>query len=227
MENIAQIELAKKLYVKTRECGSTFVESITGNIIDSNTCFYNCLRAHIRDKQIVIPDNIGNIQDLKTVMTTDLPFSNILIGKYDPSRKNVPADHRVIVRASEMLGIDIYILTSGTHIYKFGHNNDLSKTLCLLLHRNHYQLVNDETYIIRLQEVFINPLLVLDFQGGGKGQRRKRGKKKSYSYKDAASSKSKPKSSNDSDFSICFQLLDSCRKLDFGKKQRKRGKRRG
>ena len=223
MENINQKELAKKLYVKTRECGSTFVDP-TGKIIDSNTCFYNCLQTHIRDKNIPTPDHISNIKYLKIAVTTDLPFTNILVGNDDPSRKCVSADHRVIEKTSDIFGIDIYILTSGTHIYKFGSNNNLSNTMCLLLNRNHYQLVDDEMYVIRLLEVFMNPLLVLDIQRGGQGQRRKRGKKKPYSYKDAV--KLKSKLCKESSFLNSFQVLSSCQKLSFGKRQRKRGKRR-
>jgi hypothetical protein len=224
MKNINQKELAKKLYVKTRECGSTFIETKTGKITDSNTCFYNCLQTHIRDKNISTPDHISNIKDLKIAVTTDLPFANILVGNDDPARKCVPADHRVIEKASDIFSIDIYILTSGTHIYKFGHNNNSSNTMCLFLNRNHYQLVDEEIYVIRLLEVFMNPLLVLDIQKGGQRKRRKRGKKKTYSYKDATISK--PKSYDESTFSNSFQVLASCQKLNFGKKQRKRGKRR-
>ena len=45
------IELPKKLYVKTRECGSRFVTK-TGQVVDKNTCFWNCLFVFLTKRTI-------------------------------------------------------------------------------------------------------------------------------------------------------------------------------
>ena len=90
-----QVQLQKKLFVKTEECGSKFVDKSTGFIIDSNTCFYNCLYKFITSNKILVPENIKNILDIKRTLTTDLPFDFIFIGNDNPANKNIPADHRV------------------------------------------------------------------------------------------------------------------------------------
>lgn len=215
-----QVQLQKRLFVKTEECGSKFVDKSTGFIIDSNTCFYNCLYKFITSNKILVPENIKNILDIKRTLTTDLPFDFIFIGNDNPANKNIPADHRVANKASQVFKINIFILTSGTHIYKFGN---YEKSLCLFLHKNHYQLVSDNNYSERMQSVFIAPESIFDICIKS-DKRRKRGKKKNSPYKDAIQNKNKNITNHQFENSIAAYKV--CKNLNFGGNQRKRGNRR-
>lgn len=167
------IELPKKLYVKTRECGSRFVTK-TGQVVDKNTCFWNCLF-------VFLTKTLGyrevNIIKLKNDTTVDLPFQMILNGNQDPSQKGSLADHRVIQKTVDIFKINICLLTSGTHIYNFKVDPS-NNTMCLFLHKNHFTLVEDDLFIQRMLSTSLNPNLVLGFQPVGISKnRKKRGKK--------------------------------------------------
>lgn len=174
------IALPKKLFVKSRECGSRFINS-TGQIIDKNTCFWNCLYVYITN---TLKRNDINIAKLKYDTTTDLPFGNILVGNQDPSLKGNLADHRVIQKTVEMFNMNIYLLTSGTHIYEF-RSYGSEFTMCLFLHKNHFTLVEDELYVQRMLSVSKDPNCIFTFQTISSNKRRKRGKNNDGTYKSA------------------------------------------
>ena len=212
------IELPKKLFVETRDCGSTF-NTNTGKIKDKNTCYWNCLYFYLTN--ILEYKNI-DIFELKHDTTINLPFNKILIGKNDPSIKGNLADHRVIQRTIEIFSINICLLTSGTHIYNFETNSN--DTMCLFLHNNHYTLVEDIIYIKRMLFLLINKELVLNFQPlSNSKKRRKRGKNKiiNNSYKNILLNKHKKEENL-----FNTNLIEIPKpQILFEKPKRKRGKR--
>ena len=166
------IELPKKLFVSAEEKGSV-IKDIYEKVIDYNTCYWNCLESFMKETR---QDMITSISEYKNKTTTNLPFNEIFIKTKDnPNKKGSCADHRVILKTSTLFDLDIYILTSGTHIYKFGNYN--SEPLCLFLHRNHFKIINDATSKLQMIEISKNPYLVLDIIPKLNGKHRKRGKR--------------------------------------------------
>ena len=210
------IPLKKKLFVKATECGSRYLTS-DGLVMDSNTCFWNCLQTFLMNTLNI---NV-NLLILKKITTRDLPFDFLLSGNQDPSRINGYADHRVIQKTVELFGINVCLLTSGTHIYNFIAGKEKA-TMCLLLHRNHFRLVDDDTYIQRMIAITKNPNLDLDFVPEKSSKtRRKRGKKnKGNTYKSVLT--------NDNEKSVFDEILEETPsgKVLFEAPKRKRGKRR-
>ncbi len=210
------IPLKKKLFVKATECGSKYLTS-DGSIADSNTCFWNCLQSFLNN---TLAMNV-NLLTLKEITTRALPFNFLLTGNQDPSRRNGYADHRVIQKTVELFGINVCLLTSGTHIYKFNAGKE-KPTMCLLLHRNHFRLVDDDIYIQRMISVVENPDLVIDFiPEKSSSSRRKRGSKNNgNTYKSVLT--------NDKKKSIFDANLEDAPtgKLLFESPKRKRGKRK-
>lgn len=173
------IELPKKLFVNVEDKGSK-VNDKYGKIMDYNTCYWNCLESFMKKAGQY---EFLNILELKKITTTDLPFNYIFTRSIDdPSQIGSCADHRVMQKTCNIFKINIYVLTSGTHIYKFRSNRD-SESLCLFLHNNHFKIVNDETSKLLMIEVSKNPNLVLDIIPQSNGRHRKRGKDSSKSYK--------------------------------------------
>lgn len=214
-----QVILPGKLFVNASECGSVFIDRQTARVIDKNTCFYNCLYKFLVQKRN--EKNI-NILQLKRILTNDLPFANILVGNDDPSRFGICADHRVIEKTCEMFKINIYVLTSGTHIYRFGsHKNEDNSFLCLFLHRNHYKIVDEKSEETKIISVFTNPNRVFEYRDVSL-RRKKRSKNKNTPYKDALRNKSNNSNCN---FDNSIQIYETSKKLSF-KQKRQRGNRR-
>lgn len=217
------VVLPKRLFVKTRECGNSFMNQ-SKQIVDKNTCFWNCLYFFLVQKKSLKEINIAK---LKYDTTLNLPFQNILIGNQDPSKKGQMADHRVLQKSVEIFGINIYLLTSGTHIYRFLFNeykDEPSDTMFLFLHKNHFTIVEEDVYIQRMISASINPLTVLDFNPVSSSCRRKRGKKKGNTFRNVLVHGDTSKVV--SLFEATLNETPIPKTLIFEKKQRKRGKRR-
>ena len=209
------IPLQKKLYVKSTECGSIYLNS-NGSINDINTCFWNCLHYFLKNK---LGKNV-NLLTLKYLTTFDLPFQHLLLGVQDPSKKNGLADHRVIQKTVDLFQINICLLTSGTHIYNFKYGKE-KDTMCLFLHKNHFKLVDDQVYEKRMISVAENPNLVLNFfpEKTSKSRRKRGIKKKGKTYKTVLNNDGKP-----SIFDVNLEEAPTAKAL-FENQKRKRGKR--
>jgi len=217
--------LPRKLFVVTKECGHIFLKISSGKppfICDENTCFYNCLDLFIKKNNILTPNDF-NIIKLKGLLTTNLPFANIFTNKDDPSKYGICADHRVVQKAAIQFGINIFVLVSGSYIYKFSPYYKSELTMYMFLHKNHYKLVTDELSQSHMHDVFINPYLVFQMIPPKSKKRRKRGKKKNTDYRDALLGNRE----NPYIFTNRFDTIaDISRQLHFGKKKRRRRRKK-
>lgn len=205
------IDLPKKLFVNAEEKGS-IIKDKYGKVIDHNTCYWNCLESFMKKT-----GQNFNILELKKLTTSDLPFNYIFTGySDDPSQIGSYADHRVIQKTCNIFNINIYVLTSGTHIYKF-KSYEYSESLFLFLHNNHFKIVNDERSKLLMIEIYKNPNLVLDIIPQSNNKHRKRGKDNSNSYKNILLEKKCNKINIFDEKVIATKVIE--------KKVRKRGKR--
>lgn len=219
------VELPKKLYVNVKDCGSKFIGKISGNVLDYNTCYWNCLGTFLGEKGLLVENDLNKI---KKETTSNLPFGGVFGAEQDPSKIGSCADSRVILKTTELYMFNIYLITSGSHIYKFGSFNDKeNEPMFILLNNNHYQLVTDDISKDKMLKCLEKPSYALTLAPEkGKKSRRKRGKGKESLEDD--SFKSAAKNSN-SKYRSKFEEIASVQRnlTDFFDKsvKRKRGKR--
>ena len=220
------VELPKKLYVNVQDCGSKFIGKTSGKVLDYNTCYWNCLGTFLDGKGLLLESNLTM---LKKETTNNLPFGATFNDSQDPSNIGSCADSRVILKTTELYMFNIYLITSGSHIYKFGNYNDVeSEAMFIFLNNNHFQLVSDEVSKDKMLKCLANPLYALTLSPEkNKKSRRKRGKAKESieedSYKSVAKNRSKKYTSQfEGMANVQRNLVDLFDKST----KRKRGKRK-
>lgn len=220
--------LPGKLYAKSEECGKEFTSKNGSH--HTNACLYMCIKKWINSndnrKEKFHKKEIMDIGCLKNILTFNLPFSDVIAE--DPSCDDGLADHRVLLRFSDMFKINIYLLHRGSSMYYFGNDNPECDKMYILLRNNHFTLVIDKISILRMIECFNNPDFVLFIKPEKKGKhRRKRGKEKIKDYKNAVIGKNSTEMELQDLFRNRYNVLKYETDLvSTSKKNNRRGKRK-